>query len=145
MGIWDGQASSYGYMRTVHGPSVHCAPGLSLGYTEPLPPQAMLYRDGEPAGVITEDVPEAGPPAFLRHLPTRLPYEVAVVNRVYLFGLGGGLGILEARAGGARHMVVAEPDPNAQPNPGNEHTARSASAPNEPIPKASAPRAIVIP
>ena len=81
---------------------------MSLGAEDPLPRQTALFLDGEAAGAVTRF--SHPPPPFLSHLPTALPFRLRPVERALVVGLGGGLGVMEALAGGAGEVEVTEVD-----------------------------------
>jgi spermidine synthase len=93
----------------VEAPTIHSAPGLSLGYQRPLPAEAGLVIDGDTLLPVL-DVRQA--PA---ELADALPISVALAarpgGRVLFLGSGGGIDAWAALARGAREVTVVEPNP----------------------------------
>ncbi|MCM2359806.1 MAG: hypothetical protein NDI77_16770 [Geobacteraceae bacterium] len=95
---------------TFESPAVRFAPGLSLGYLDPLPRQIGLATDAGEISAVTA----AGDPAslaFLDYLPSALPYYIGGRERVLTIDPQGGLQALVARRFGAEYLVKAETDP----------------------------------
>lgn len=95
------------------GPTTRYAPGLSLAYRRPIPPQEGLTLDGARQSSITLAGPQEPTSAFLEALSSSLVY--SLIRRpqgVLVLGAGGGLEVLAAwRAGAARvEAVVAAPE-----------------------------------
>jgi hypothetical protein len=91
------------------GPTTRYAPGLSLAYREPLPPQEGLTLDGDRQSSITLASPEEPRSAFLGALSSSLVYSLLRPKRVIVLGAGGGLEVLAAWRAGASSVeaVVA--------------------------------------
>lgn len=87
--------SGFSRVDAFQSPLARFAPGLSLKYLEELPPQIGLSVDGSNLTAITKA--DAGPPEFLRFLPSALPYEIRPRNSVLIMDPKGGLNILLAR------------------------------------------------
>lgn len=96
-----------GDFRALASPGIHSAPGLSLSFDGELPPQALVFRDGEAAGVVPRLAGAA--PAYLRHVPPAFKYRLLAEGEVLLVGLRGTEGILAAAANGVRSVTVVEP------------------------------------
>ncbi len=97
-----------GDFRAVTAPGIHSAPGLSIRFTGEIPPQAALFSDGEPAGVVPRDGGRKIP-AYLGYFPSVLPYRLVERPRVLQIGLKGTEGVLTAAANGASSVTVVEP------------------------------------
>ncbi len=97
-----------GDYRALLSPAVHTAPGLSLSYQGDLPPQALVFRDGETGGVVPISG-SRGPPDYLAHLPAAFWYQLLDGPAVLQIGLRGTEGVLAAAANGARSVTVVEP------------------------------------
>lgn len=97
-----------GDYRTLFAPGIHSAPGLSFRFTGEIPPQAVLFFDGETRGVVPMDGGK-GPPAYLDDFPPVLAYRMATRPEVLQFGLRGTEGILTAARNGAASVTVVEP------------------------------------
>jgi len=88
-------------------PAYHYAPGLSLQYRGPVPPHAILMRDGETAGAIY-DVDTLSQWLFLDHTTAALPYHLRERPEVLLIGAGGGADIALALVAGAARVTALE-------------------------------------
>jgi len=102
------RAGVSGDFRAVFAPGIHAAPGLSIGFAGEVPPQALLFADGELRGVVPKDGGRTVP-AYLGHFPSVLPYRLVDRPRVLQLGLKGTEGVLTAAANGARSVTVLEP------------------------------------
>jgi spermidine synthase len=91
-------------------PATRYAPGLSLNYRLPLPPQEGLTLDGARQSSITLASPHDPSSAFLEALSSSVAYALVEPRRVLVLGAGGGLEILAAWRAGARRVeaVVAD-------------------------------------
>jgi len=97
-----------GDYRAVFAPGVHSAPGLSIRFEGEIPPQAMVFADGEQRGTVPKDGGRT-PPAYLGYFPAVLPYRLVEHPRVLQFGLRGTEGILAAAGVGASSLTIVEP------------------------------------
>lgn len=78
-------------------PAVRFAPGLSLLYSRPLPPQLGLSIDGGELSAVTEaDSPRDVSLAFLTDLPSSLPYYLLARPKVLVLDPRGALDVLTA-------------------------------------------------
>jgi len=78
-------------------PAVRFAPGLSLLYSRPLPPQLGLSIDGGELCAVTKvDSWQDGSLAFLTNLPSSLPYYLLRRPKVLILDPRGGLDVLTA-------------------------------------------------
>ncbi len=80
-------------------------PGLSYAYGGLPPPQLGLARDADSLLPITLAQPEAFEASA--YLPEALAFELRPGARVLILEPGGGLGVLQALAGGAREVTAA--------------------------------------
>ena len=95
-------------------PAARTAPGLSLEYLEPLPPQLGLTVDAEHLNAITRfsgRLAEAGELQFIDFLPASFPYQMARPDRVLVIEPMGGLEVLVALRHRSREIVAVEMDP----------------------------------
>jgi hypothetical protein len=95
-------------------PAARTAPGLSLQYLEPLPPQLGLTVDAEHLNAITRfsgKLTETGELQFIDFLPSSFAYQMARPDRVLVIEPMGGLEILVALHCRAREIVAVEMDP----------------------------------
>ncbi|MBI5575476.1 MAG: hypothetical protein HY896_03850 [Deltaproteobacteria bacterium] len=97
-----------GDYRAVYAPGIHVAPGLSFRFAGDIPPQAVVFCDGEARGIV----PAEGSiryPAYLDYFPSSLAYRLVTRPAVLQFGLRGTEGILAAAGNGASSITVVEP------------------------------------
>jgi hypothetical protein len=94
-------------------PAARFAPGLSLTYREPLPPQTGIAVDGGAIEAVT-DLRDPSSLTFLDHLPAGLPYVLARAGDVLVLDPGGGLAVLTARRYGATRIDAIESNPLLQ-------------------------------
>jgi hypothetical protein len=97
--------SPSGRLDIIEGPAVRAAPGISLNYRRPLPPQKGFTING--GGLQTVTSP-AGDLSFLRHLPSSVVYRLKVDPEVFIIEPGGGMEILQALENGANGIWGAE-------------------------------------
>jgi hypothetical protein len=88
-------------------PAVRYAPGLSLGYQNPLPGQTGCSIDGDRTVAIT-DIQDRDRFGFLSFLPSALAYEIGKKSNVLVVDPGGGLPVLLARHYRAGHIHKIE-------------------------------------
>ncbi len=100
-----------GWVVAVRTPAFHYAPGLSLAYRGPVPPQVALFVDGELVGGASAWRGDTAQAAFLDWLPTAAAYRIARARTVLVLGAGGGLEVLAALAHGAARVVAVELSP----------------------------------
>jgi len=101
--------SPFARVDTIASPAVRFAPGLSLRYLEPLPPQIGLAVDGGEISAITAADPKSL--GFLEYLPAALPYVIGSRQRVLILDPKGGLQVLLARRFAAGEVVAVESNP----------------------------------
>ena len=90
------------------------APGLSLEYLDPLPPQIGLTVDGDQLNAITYlqgEPGEAPSLKFLDFLPSSFPYHLITPKRILVLEPKGGLEVLNALYHRAQETVIAEINP----------------------------------
>ncbi len=97
--------SPSGRLDIVEGPAVRAAPGISLNYRRPLPPQRGFTING--GGLQTVTSPE-GELSFLAHLPSSLAYRLKREPEVFVIDPGGGMEILQALENGAKSISGSE-------------------------------------
>jgi hypothetical protein len=105
--------SPYARIDIFQSPAVRFAPGLSLTYLDPLPPQTGVAVDGGDIHAITHD----GDPSlmkFIDHLPSALPYMIGRPRTVLVLDPKGGLSLHQAIKSGARDIVSLESNPLLQ-------------------------------
>lgn len=101
-----------GRIERVRSPHQRFAPGLSLKYTDPLPPAEALYTDRDQP-LFLYDLRSAGGADFARFSLSFSGYEiVGAPDRVLLVMAAGGLATACARASGAREVRILQPDPH---------------------------------
>jgi spermidine synthase len=93
----------------VSSPAIRSAPGLSLNYTQPLPPQKGLTVDGDNLQPLTEvGCDEAD---FVGHLPIAVAYRLLDRPRVLVIEPKGGMDVLAALHHGSEHVIAVESNP----------------------------------
>lgn len=97
--------SPSGKMDIVESPAVRAAPGISLNYQAPLPPQLGFTINGGGLSTVTS---RTGDLLFLRHLPSSLPYRLKKGGDVFIINPGGGMEPLSALKNGAENVVGSE-------------------------------------
>jgi len=90
---------------------VRYAPGLSLQYSKPPPPQLGVTVDGDALNAITKYDGVKSSLEFTGYMPTSLPYHLQPHPRVLVLGVGGGLGVLTAIYHDASSIVAVEVNP----------------------------------
>jgi len=100
-----------GWVLAVESPSFHLAPGLSLSFRGPLPPQTALLVDGDLAGAAT-DLTDPAAARVAAALPVSLAHALAPRRRVLLLGVGDGLALGAALDADARWILTLEPNPD---------------------------------
>lgn len=104
-------ASIRGRTQKVQTPYIRFAPGLSLKYSDSLPPQQATFRDGDHQFVLyrLSSVAEAG---FARQTLSFVGYHlVQDPHKVLVIEDGGGLAIPCAIASGSRDITIVARDP----------------------------------
>ncbi len=81
---------------------------MSVRFPGEIPPQAVLFADGEQRGTVPKDG-GGKPPAYLGYFPAVLPYRLVDHPRVLQLGLRGTEGVLTAAANLASSVTVVEP------------------------------------
>ncbi len=96
-----------GRIDVVTGPGIHYAPGLSLQYTGPVPPHALLIVDGDQTSAVY-DCKKRNDYAFADHTTSALAYHLRERPSVCILGAGGGVDIGLASYHNARGIVALE-------------------------------------
>ena len=99
-----------GRIDVVEGPAVHFAPGLSLQYTEPLPPHILMVQDGDQASAVY-DCRRLDGWKFLDQTTPAAAYRLADRPRTLIVGAGGGADIGLALFHRARSVTALEMNP----------------------------------
>ncbi|MFQ5891395.1 MAG: hypothetical protein ACE5HW_01205 [Candidatus Methanofastidiosia archaeon] len=102
--------NSFSRVDLVESSMVRYAPGLSLKYQEPLPPQLGVTTDASNINAITLFKGVEGM-EFLNYLPQALVYEISGPERVLIVEPGGGLDVLMALLKGVDSIEVLEENP----------------------------------
>ncbi|MFC1484324.1 hypothetical protein ACFL5M_00685 [Candidatus Neomarinimicrobiota bacterium] len=114
------QTTPLGVLTVLRGPTLRSVTGLSLSYTGNIPPQAIVYQDGNSAGVA----PSSGDTTWsrsLRHTSYVLPY------RVGRFGAGSSsprVLVLQAGPGAEVQQALIEGSPDVTAVVRNEGLVR---------------------
>lgn len=85
--------SASGRLDIIEGPAVRAAPGISLEYRRPLPPQVGFTVNGGSLSTVTSPEGDLG---FLKHLPSALAYRLRPGGEVFVVDAGGGMEVLSA-------------------------------------------------
>ncbi len=91
------QWNAFSRVDVVDSPFVRFAPGLSLTFLKPIPPQLGITIDGANMTAITQYHGDKTAVAFIAHMPDALAFEIAQGDRVLVVEPGGGLGVLMAQ------------------------------------------------
>ena len=102
--------SAYSRVDLLKSPAVRFAPGLSLRYLEPLPEQVGLAIDAGELHAITDERDE-NKLAFVRHLPSGLPYLLSRNEDALILEPKAGLSVLTARHYGAKNVFAVDSNP----------------------------------
>ena len=106
--------NSFSRVDVLDSPAVRTAPGLSLQYLDPLPPQIGLCVDAERINALTRvtgEVRNQDEFRFLSALPVSFPYQITRPNRVLIFDPMGGVEVLASLYHQAPETVVLETNP----------------------------------
>ncbi len=104
--VWS-RWNAFSRIDVIESRGVKSAPGLSLAYPDPLPPQLGLFTDGANLSPITR--PEKL--GFIDYLPVALPYRLRPQAKALIIEPKGGLDALVALHGGASSVVAVESNP----------------------------------
>jgi spermidine synthase len=100
--------NAYSRLDIVHSPSIHSAPGVSITYFNPPPPEIGLLIDGDNLMPVVEA--NAAPPAFAAAMPASIAFDLYQSPASLILGAGGGLDAWVALANGAGSVVAVEPN-----------------------------------
>lgn len=106
--------NSFSRVDVLESPAVRTAPGLSLQYLDPLPPQMGLCVDAERMNALTRitgDIRNREELRFLAALPGSFPYRAVRPKRVLIFDPMGGVDVLTSLYHEVRETVVLEMNP----------------------------------
>ena len=101
--------TSHSRLDLFENPQMKFAPGLSLGYTQPVPKGLGVALDGEIAGVIMGGKQQESYD-FLSYVPSALPYLLLQPKNVVIVGAKNGIDLLQSLFFGAFHISVTEYD-----------------------------------
>jgi hypothetical protein len=99
--------NAFSKVDVVESGGIRSAPGLSLIYPYPPPPQLGIFTDGEDMSPITR----MNSMDFINYLPVSLPYLLRPSAKALIIEPKGGLNVLVALQKGARHIVAVESNP----------------------------------
>lgn len=106
--------NAFSRVDVLESPAARTAPGLSLEYLDPLPPQLGLTVDADRLSPITR-FPGKGHEQqafrFIEFLPSSFPYQIITPSRVLIFEPMGGLEVLNALYHEAKEIVAVEINP----------------------------------
>jgi hypothetical protein len=100
--------NAYSRLDIVHSPTIHSAPGLSMMYFNPLPPEIGLLIDGDNLLPVIEA--DAALPEFAASMPAAVALGLFDHPDVLILGAGGGMDVWVALANGAGSVVAVEPN-----------------------------------
>jgi len=100
--------NAFSRVDVVESESIRSAPGLSLVYPNPPPPQLGVFTDGSNLSPITK---ADGGMEFLDYLPTSLPYLLRPGAKALIIEPKGGLDVLTALWEGASSVTAVESNP----------------------------------
>jgi hypothetical protein len=103
--------NTFSQMDVVDSPAVRFAPGLSLKYLKPLPPQIGFTIDGTNLNSITSYRGNKEELIFTSFLPSAFPYYLKKVQSVLVLEPQGGLDVLTALYHGAEEIEGTERNP----------------------------------
>jgi hypothetical protein len=92
----------------IRSPGIRSFPGLSFAYLGSLPRQDGLTFDGDDLSPIT--LVEKANVGFADYMPGALAYRLEPGARALILEARGGLDVIAALAGGARHVTAVEPN-----------------------------------
>lgn len=99
--------NAFSRVEVIESSSVRSAPGLSLTYTQAMPPQRALFEDAESLSPLTD----AAPADLIDALPVTLAYRLRPDARALIIKPGGGIQVLTALNGRAREITAVEDNP----------------------------------
>jgi len=102
-------SSPYGLLQVVSSPVLRYAPGLSLTYTEVVPPSSVIFNNGDWYSSIPP-WSKKDTTHLLNFTTMALPYALGPQNSVLLFNSGAGLEISQALFNGAQQITAIEPN-----------------------------------
>ncbi len=105
--------NAYSRVDVVESSSIRSAPGISLAYGKPFPPELGLTVDGDDLLPIVRWDGSDRQLEFTSFLPGALPYRLRPEARVLLVSPRGNLDLLTALGQGARQVQVVETNPLA--------------------------------
>jgi len=102
-------SSPYGLVQVVSSPVQRYAPGLSLTYTEKIPPSPVIFNNGDwYASILPWSRKDTS--HILNYTTMALPYAFGTPKSVLLFNAGGGLEISHALINEAEQITATEPN-----------------------------------
>jgi hypothetical protein len=102
-------SSPYGLVQVVSSPVQRYAPGLSLTYTEKIPPSPIIFNNGDwYASILPWSRKDTS--HILNYTTMALPYAFGAPKSVLLFNAGGGLEISHALINEAEQITATEPN-----------------------------------
>jgi len=103
--------NTFSQVDVVDSPAVRFAPGLSLKYLKPLPPQLGFTVDGSNLNSITRYQGNKEELIFTSYLPSAFPYYLRKVKSALILEPQGGLDVLTALYHGAEEIEGTEKNP----------------------------------
>ncbi|MCX5887259.1 MAG: hypothetical protein NT096_15330 [Proteobacteria bacterium] len=103
--------NAFSQVDVIESPAVRFAPGLSLKYMKPLPPQLGFTVDGSNLNSITRYQGNKEELIFTSYLPSAFPYYLRKVKSALILEPQGGLDVLTALYHGAEEIEGTEKNP----------------------------------
>lgn len=104
------KSSPFGLTEVVRSPALRYAPGLSLSYTDSVPPRDILFQNGDWSGAILP-APNDSSKTILSYSAAALPYAVGQPGNVLVLNSGAGENVAMAKSYGATLIDAVEPNP----------------------------------
>jgi hypothetical protein len=102
-------SSPYGLIQVVSSPMQRYAPGLSLNYSDAIPPSKVVFNNGNWFAAIPQKG-QADRPNILDHTSMALPYTMRSPTEVLIFHAGAGLDVVHALQHKAKSIYAIEPN-----------------------------------
>jgi spermidine synthase len=108
------EESPYGFIQVVESDLIRYAPGLSMGYTQPIPQQTGIFKNAEWVGAALDSQSgQSVTPSldYLQFTTSALPYTLRRSDSICIIGVGAGTEVLTALAASPKSIVGLDLDP----------------------------------
>lgn len=102
-------SSPYGLLQVVTSPVQRYAPGLSLLYTQRIPPSKVIFNNGNWYAAIPQRAKKGGL-NVLDHTTMALPYHISLPQKMLIFNAGAGLEVQQALEHQVQQVFAVEPN-----------------------------------